>query len=68
MPKGKGKTGTYYVYIRVVTPYWLFNGFKKSGVSHKIFPIDKSRYTTEDPKKLIREFVPAMNDLDNIKW
>ena len=68
LPKGKGKTGTYYVYIRAVTPYWLFDDFKKAGTPYKVFPTDPSKYTKEDPKKLIKEYVPAMNDLDYIKW
>ncbi|WP_180036251.1 MULTISPECIES: hypothetical protein [unclassified Acinetobacter] len=68
LPIGKGKTGTYYVYIRAVTPYWLFDDFKKAGTPYKVFPTDPSKYTKEDPKKLIKEYVPAMNDLDYIKW
>lgn len=37
LPKGKGKTGTYYVYIEAVTPYWLFDDFKKSRYHIKYF-------------------------------
>ncbi len=70
LPEGRGNVGGGGIIIisGVITPYWLFDDFKKAGAPYKVYPIDKSRYTTEDPKKLIREFVPAMNDLDNIKW
>ena len=70
LPKGKGKTGTYYVYIRAVTPYWLFEDFKKIGIPYKVYPNldDPYKYTQDDPKKLIDSYVSAANEKDRIKW
>ena len=68
LPKGKGKTGTYHIYLKAVIPYWLFDDYKKIGTPYKVYPTDLSRYTKDDPKKLIKEFIPAMNDADYIKW
>ena len=68
LPKGKGKTGTYYVYIRAVTPYWLFDDFKKAGTPYKSYPANPNKYTKDDPKKLKDSYVPTANDQDPITW
>lgn len=68
LPKGKGKTGTYYIYLRAVTPYWLFEDYKKLGTSYKIYPNGSKRYTTEDPKKLLKEYVPLQGGKDPVEW
>jgi len=68
LPKGKGKTGTYYVYIRAVTPYWLFDDFKKAGTPYKVYPTDPGLYTIEDPKALTNFYVPVANRKDRVEW
>ncbi|MFU9046034.1 hypothetical protein ACNAUY_06525 [Acinetobacter tibetensis] len=68
LPKGKGKTGTYYTYIHAITPYWLFDDLKKAGVPYKVFPTDRSKYTKDDPKKLKTSYIPVANDKDFLKW
>lgn len=68
LPKGKGKTGTYYVYIRAVTPYWLFEDYKKAGTPYKVYPSSSKRYTTEDPNKLLKEYVPQKDEEDPVQW
>jgi len=68
LPKGKGKTGTYYTYIHAITPYWLFDDLKKSGVPYKTYPIGEKYYTKEDPKKLINEILPEKNRRDEVIW
>ncbi|WP_111895826.1 hypothetical protein [Acinetobacter sp. MB5] len=68
LPKGKGKTGTYYAYIHAITPYWLFDDLKKAGVPYKTYPIGEKYYTKEDPKKLINEILPEKNRRDEVIW
>ena len=68
LPKGKGKTGTYHVYLKAVTPYWLFDDYKKIGTPYKIYPTDPSRYTKDDPKALKNFYVPEANKKDLLEW
>ncbi|TCB82314.1 hypothetical protein [Acinetobacter sp. ANC 4173] len=68
LPKGKGKTGTYSVYIRAVTPYWLFDDLKKAGTPYKIYRIGEKYYTKEDLKKLIDPYLPKKNQRDAVIW
>ena len=53
LPKGKGPTGTSGTTVNAVTPYWLYDDFKKLKTPYKIFPTNKFLYTKEDPKKLL---------------
>ena len=53
LPKGKGPTGTINITFNAVTPYWLFEDFKKVGTPYRIYPTNKILYTKEYPKKLL---------------
>lgn len=53
LPNGKGSTGAGGFMVNAITPYWLFDGFKKAGTPYRIYPTNKFLYTKDDPKKLL---------------
>lgn len=70
LPKGKGLVGGYKVMIfaKAVTPYWLFEDFKKMRVQYKTYPTDNNLFTKSNPKKLEREIVITANRKDITIW
>lgn len=68
LPQGRGKVGIDGIFINAVTPYWLFEDFKKAGTPYKVYPTDPSRYTKEDPKALKNFYVPVASKKDFIGW
>jgi len=75
LPEGRGNVGMGNVgalkrfeILKLITPYWLFEDFKKAGTPYKIYPTDKILYRKEDPKTLVRPYTIKANDKDYIKW
>ena len=70
LPKGKGPTGTNGIIINAVTPYWLYDDFKKLGTPYKTFPTNRKLYTKIDPKKLLEEkyIIFKAGDKDEVLW
>lgn len=70
LPKGNGLVGGYKVMIfaKAVTPYWLFEDLKKEGRAYKTYPTEIEKYTKDDPKKLVSEFLPQKNIKDPVQW
>ena len=46
------------IFAKAVTPYWLFEDLKKEGRAYQTYPIEIEKYTKDDPKKLVSEFLP----------
>ncbi len=70
LPKGKGPTGTGGITVNAVTPYWLFEDFKKAGTPYRIYPTNPLLYTKEDSKKLKENkyIIFKANSTDEVKW
>lgn len=69
LPQGRGPTGTKQVYAAsVITPYWLFEDYKKMGVKYKTYPTNTKRFSKSNSKKLKREIVITANRKDEVIW